>query len=121
MTRVVVRDSVAYGGPGDAAAGRRAWNGRGGAVAVMSANARASFRDCAFVSNEAWGGAAGDGGASSSSSDYLSNLGEGGGVYVSGGTASFVDCVFEGNVAEKEVRSVHWFPYDRVGVVNADP
>jgi hypothetical protein len=20
-----------------------------------------------------------------------------------------------------EVRSIHWFPYDRVGVVNADP
>jgi hypothetical protein len=23
--------------------------------------------------------------------------------------------------AETEVRSIHWFPYDRVGVVNADP
>ena len=23
--------------------------------------------------------------------------------------------------AEEEVRSIHWFPYDRVGVVNADP
>jgi hypothetical protein len=22
---------------------------------------------------------------------------------------------------EDEVRSIHWFPYDRVGVVNADP
>ena len=21
----------------------------------------------------------------------------------------------------REVRSIHWFPYDRVGVVNADP
>ena len=23
--------------------------------------------------------------------------------------------------AEDEVRSIHWFPYDRVRVVNADP
>jgi hypothetical protein len=22
---------------------------------------------------------------------------------------------------EKQVGSIHWFPYDRVGVVNADP
>jgi len=23
--------------------------------------------------------------------------------------------------ARSQVRSIHWFPYDRVGVVNADP
>jgi hypothetical protein len=28
------------------------------------------------------------------------------------------DCVFAAAFA---VRSIHWFPYDRVGVVNADP
>jgi hypothetical protein len=27
----------------------------------------------------------------------------------------------DANAAGDEVRSIHWFPYDRVGVVNADP
>jgi hypothetical protein len=29
--------------------------------------------------------------------------------------------VFEIRRREREVRSVHWFPYDPVAVVNADP
>jgi hypothetical protein len=31
-----------------------------------------------------------------------------------------VDALFSG-MSETEVRSIHWFPYDRVRVVNADP
>ena len=39
--------------------------------------------------------------------DYSSNLGEGGGVYVSGASASFERCTFDRNQAEKEGGAVY--------------
>ena len=39
--------------------------------------------------------------------DYSSNLGEGGGVYVSGASASFERCTFDQNQAEKEGGAVY--------------
>jgi anaphase-promoting complex subunit 3 len=30
-------------------------------------------------------------------------------------------CTYAHTLCGHEVRSIHWFPYDRVGVVNADP
>ena len=35
------------------------------------------------------------------------------------GRGRVVECLRA--AADAEVRSIHWFPYDRVGVVNADP
>lgn len=112
MVRVTVRDSVAYGHGGGAA-----WNGRGGAVAVLNKYARATFTECTFIGNEAWGGEDSDdlfapgtpgsnpGGAAAAATpavDYSTNLGEGGGVYVSGAAVRFDRCTFEGQTAEKE-------------------
>ena len=46
------------------------------------------------------------------------------GVAIGAGMGHVADLVNAGRVArtrETEVRSIHWSPYDRVGVVNADP
>ena len=32
-----------------------------------------------------------------------------------------IDPIADSNAMKTKVRSIHWFPYDRVGVVNADP
>ena len=54
MVKVTVRSSVAYGG--GAGPNRKAWNGRGGAVALLNRYAKGTFIDCYFIGNEAWGG-----------------------------------------------------------------
>jgi len=45
------------------------------------------------------------------------------GLFCAGSDASSVDVVTTAtrSVKQDEARSIHWFPYDRVGVVNADP
>jgi hypothetical protein len=119
MVRVTVRDSVAYGYGGGR--GRGAWNGRGGAVAVLNEYAKATFSECTFIGNEAWGGEDSDdlflggysdpigsgGGDGGMAADYSTNLGEGGAVYISGASASFDRCTFEDQTAEKEGGAVY--------------
>lgn len=101
MIGVTVRNSVAYGGI--------AWNGRGGAVAVLNRYSEASFKDCAFIGNEAWGGEVSDDLLASTLGglDYTTNLGEGGGVFVVGAYVSFERCTFENQTAEKEGGAVY--------------
>ena len=78
-------------------------HGRGGAVALLDSRSFASFEDCEFEGNEAWGAdpawaAAGAG----SVTDYSSSLGNGGCVYVAGGVVAFLKTKFRENVAESE-------------------
>jgi hypothetical protein len=96
MVRSSVTRSVAVGaGPGS--------HGRGGGVALLNKHSLARFTDCTFVDNEAWGGDPGSGAIT----DYSSSLGNGGGVYVSGGSAVFERCSFSTNAAESEGGGVH--------------
>ena len=42
--------------------------------------------------------------------------------YTNAGKSTVLNAlVGAGVLAEDKARSIHWFPYDRVGVVNADP
>jgi len=78
-------------------------HGRGGGVALLGSRSFASFEDCEFASNEAWGIDPGTQvGSGSSVTDYSSSLGNGGGVYVKGGFFACVRCEFRHNVAESE-------------------
>ena len=72
------------------------WNGRGGAVALFGRGASATFVECAFQANEAWGS------ASASLDAYAADVGEGGAVFARRGVVRFHGSVFQNNVAEKE-------------------
>jgi hypothetical protein len=85
-TRCAFASNAALGGAG--------WDGAGGGVALLNAQTLASFTDCTFSDNFAWGA---DGAATSYDTDW----GDGGGVYVSGGVASFDTCRFERCEAER--------------------
>ena len=96
VVRSSITRSVAIGaGPGS--------HGRGGGVALLNKHSLARFTDCTFVDNEAWGGDPGSGAIT----DYSSSLGNGGGVYVAGGSAVFERCSFGANAAESEGGGVH--------------
>lgn len=86
---------------GAVALGSAAFDGRGGAVALIGGGARGAFDGCRFEENETWGG------APSPTYAYDANVGEGGAVYARGGAASFRRCQFVGNVAEKEGGAVY--------------
>ena len=75
------------------------WNGRGGAVAILDADASATFVTCEFTRNEAWGSAAV---GAISQNAYAADVGEGGAVYVNQGTVFVAKSQFLNNVAEKE-------------------
>ena len=77
------------------------WNGRGGAVAVFGSGASATFVDCAFDSNEAWGS------ASATLDAYAADVGEGGALFVRRGVARVHRSAFTRNVAEKEGGAVY--------------
>ena len=78
-------------------------HGRGGGVALLDSRSFASFEDCEFEGNEAWGVRPGWAAAGAGSvTDYSSSLGNGGGVYVAGGFVACVRTKFRENVAESE-------------------
>jgi len=77
-------------------------NGRGGAVAVFGASASATFLECAFEGNEAWGSA-----SAGAMDAYAADVGEGGAVFLRRGVALFVRSAFTRNVAEKEGGAVY--------------
>jgi hypothetical protein len=100
-------ENLAVGGGGDAG-NTNAFvttsppNGRGGAVAVFGASASATFLECAFEGNEAWGSA-----SAGAMDAYAADVGEGGAVFLRRGVALFVRSAFTRNVAEKEGGAVY--------------
>lgn len=102
MRRARVTRCVAVGVFGDQK-NQNQNHGRGGGVALLDSRSFASFEDCEFEGNEAWGAdpahiPVGAG----SVTDYSSSLGNGGGVYVAGGVVAFLKTKFRQNVAESE-------------------
>ena len=77
-------------------------HGRGGGVALLNSRSFASFEDCEFEGNEAWGADPAHAAGAGSVTDYSSSLGNGGGVYVAGGVVASVRTTFRENVAESE-------------------
>ena len=111
---VAFAENLVVGGGGDAAVSARPaegptkgpaspspWNGRGGAVAVFGSRARATFVECAFEANEAWGS------ASATLDAYGADVGEGGALFVRRGVARIFRSVFGRNVAEKEGGAIY--------------
>ena len=104
-------ENLAVGGGGDAGNtntdgryGRSSSppNGRGGAVAVFGASASATFLECAFEGNEAWGSA-----SAGAIDAYAADVGEGGAVFLRRGVARVFRSAFTRNVAEKEGGAVY--------------
>lgn len=100
-------ENLAVGGGGDAGntntfVTTSPPNGRGGAVAVFGASASATFLECAFEGNEAWGSA-----SAGAMDAYAADVGEGGAVFLRRGVARFVRSAFTRNVAEKEGGAVY--------------
>ena len=104
-------ENLAVGGGGDAGNtntdgryGRSSSppNGRGGAVAVFGASASATFLECAFEGNEAWGSA-----SAGAIDPHAADVGEGGAVFLRRGVARVFRSAFTRNVAEKEGGAVY--------------